>query len=344
MATVASHYLQAALACAERGGHNRQPLLARLGIGPEQLLQPRVPAEQMARLVQAVWVLLEDEFMGCTARPCKPGVFALMARQVLHQQTLEEMLRHGVEFYNLFSDDIAMQLRRRNGRAELEVVFSHSERDPDCFYREFWLLIWHRFSSWLIGHSIALQQVSFPYPPPAHQPELSDLFPCKHRFNQPSLKLSFSADYLDKSSVRTPRDLAHFLRDSPAGLMTIGDDELSYRARIRRDLLPPVKGVLRLPSFEVLAQGYGLSRQTLRRRLKSEASSYPQIKAEMRLDLAIEKLRIERLTIAEIALQLGFSESRAFTRAFRQWTGLSPSDFRGQISVAGVGVTPRATG
>ncbi|MFT5722395.1 MAG: AraC-like DNA-binding protein [Motiliproteus sp.] len=337
MATVAIHYLQVALACAERGGHDRQQLLAQLGIEPQQLRQPRVPAELMARLVQTVWLLLEDEFMGCTARPCKPGVFALMARHVLHQQTLEGMLRQGFEFYNLFSDDIAMQLRRRNGRAELEVVFSHPERDPDCFYREFWMLIWHRFSSWLIGHSIALQQVSFPYPPPAHRLELNDLFPCKHRFNQPSLKLSFNADYLDEGSVRTPRDLAHFLRDSPTGLMTISDDELSYRARIRRDLLPPVNGVLRLPSFEVLAQRYGLSGQTLRRRLNAEASSYPKIKDEMRLDLAIEKLRIERLPVAEIALQLGFSESRAFTRAFRQWTGLSPSDFRGQISAAGRG-------
>lgn len=336
MATVAIHYLNAALACAERGGHDRQRLLVQLGIAPQQLLQPRVPAEQMARLVRAVWELSGDEFMGCTAHPCKRGVFALMARHVLHYQTLEEMLQQGLEFYNLFSDDIGMRLRRRNRRAELEVVFSHPERDPDCFYREFWMVIWHRFSSWLIGRSIPLQQIHFPYPSPTHSRELNYLFPCAHRFNQPSLKFSFSADYLDEPSVRTPRDLAHFLRDSPAGLMTIGDDELSYRARIRRDLLHPVDGVLRLPSLERLAQGYGLSGQTLRRRLKGEGCSYPQIKDEIRLDLAIEKLRIERVPVAEIALQLGFSESRAFTRAFRHWTGLSPSEYR-QRGVAPAG-------
>jgi AraC-like DNA-binding protein len=328
MATVAIHYLNAALACAERRGHDRQHLCVRLGIDSQLLLQARAPAEQMARVVQAIWLLLDDEFMGCTKYPCKRGVFALMARHVLHYPTLEQMLRQGIDFYNLFSDDISMRLSRGDYYAELEVMFRYPEQDPDCFYREFWLVIWHRFSSWLIGRSIPLQQVCFPYSAPAHSSELAFLFPCEHRFNQSCLSFRFSSDYLDETGARTPRDLAHFLRDSPAGLMTISDDELSYRARIRRDLLHPAQAVLQLPSFENLAKGYGLSSQTLRRRLKGEGSSYPQIKDEIRLDLAIEKLRIRQLSVAEISAQLGFSESRAFTRAFRQWTGYSPSEYR----------------
>lgn len=328
MATVDIHYLKAALACAERSGHDRQQLMTQTGIAAEHLLQPRAPAELMARLVQRLWVLLDDEFMGCTGTPCKRGVFALMARHALHYETLEVMLQQGIELYNLFTDDISMHLGRAAAGAEFEVVFSHPELDPDYFYREFWLLIWHRFSSWLIGRSIPLLQISFPYPPPAHAAELKHLFPCPHRFNQSSLKFTFSADFLEYKSLRTQRDLAHFLRDSPVGLMTIADDELSYRARIRRDLLKPFKDELQLPTFESLASGYGLSAQTLRRRLKAEGCSYPQIKDQIRQDLAIERLRVQRLSVAEIARQLGFSESRAFTRAFRHWTGSSPSEYR----------------
>ncbi|MEH6472173.1 MAG: AraC family transcriptional regulator [Halopseudomonas sp.] len=328
MATVDVHYLKAALACAERAGYDPLRLLKQLEINPQQLSQPRAPAEQMARLVQAVWELSEDEFMGCTKQPCKRGVFAMMARYALHYETLEQILQQGIEFYNLFTDDISMQLNRRNKRAELEVVFYYPDQDPDYFYREFWLVIWHRFASWLIGRSIPLQQVSFPYPAPDHVSELKFLFPCSHRFNQSSLKFSFSTEFLAQASVRTQRDLSHFLRDSPAGLMTIADDEQSYRARIRRDLLHPLQEVLQLPSFEGLAQGYSLSSQTLRRRLKAEGCSYPQLKDEIRQDLAIEKLRVSQLPVAEIARQLGFSESRAFTRAFRHWTGFSPSEYR----------------
>ena len=37
-----------------------------------------------------------------------------------------------------------------------------------------------------------------------------------------------------------------------------------------------------------------------------------------------------RLDLAEIALLLGFSEQSAFTRAFRQWTGKAPAQWRKQ--------------
>ncbi|WP_421865576.1 AraC family transcriptional regulator [Motiliproteus sp.] len=328
MATVDIHYVQAALRCAERRGHAPEALLEQVGIWPQQLSQPRAPAAQMAALVQQVWALLDDEFMGCTVRPCKRGVFAMMTRHALHYDNLQAILQQGIEFYNLFTDDIQMHLKHRGELAEIEFCFVRPELDPDHFYREFWLVIWHRFASWVIGRGIRLQQVAFPYSRPAHSSELKYLFPCPHRFDQPMLKLSFHADYLTQERVRSQRDLAQFLRDSPRALMVLPDDNESYRARIRSRLLNQEAEQLQLPAFEQLAAEFGLSGQTLRRRLKAEGSSYPRIKDEVRQDLAIEKLRVLQLPVAEIAEQLGFSEARSFTRAFRQWTGYSPSEYR----------------
>lgn len=328
MATVDIHYVQAALRCAQRQGHLPEALLEQVGIWPQQLYQPRAPAAQMAALVQQIWALLDDEFMGCTANPCKRGVFAMMTRHALHYDNLQAILQQGIEFYNLFTDDIQMHLKRRGELAEIEFWFADPALDPDHFYTEFWLVIWHRFASWVIGRRIRLEQVSFPYAIPPHSSELKYLFPCQHRFNQPMLKLSFRADYLAQERVRSQRDLAQFLRDSPRALMVLPDDKESYRARIRSRLLNQATDQLRLPPFEQLASEFGLSGQTLRRRLKDEGSSYPRIKDEVRQDLAIEKLRILQFPIAEIAAQLGFSEARSFTRAFRQWTGYSPSEYR----------------
>ena len=328
MATVDIHYVEAALRCAERAGYPRTPLLRRAGIAAPQLRQARAPTEQMAALVRQVWTLLDDEFMGCAVAPCKRGVFALMGRHVIHYDNLQAILQQGVEFYNLFTDAIRMRLVRRGAVAELEVEFRQPLRDPDYFYREFWLVIWHRFASWVIGRTIVLQQVDFPYPRPAHGAELKYLFPCPLRFDQRCLKLSFSSDYLAAVRVRSQRDLAQFLRDSPAALMVLPDDEHSYRSRIRSRLLNQPERPLQLPPFEQLAKDLGMSGQTLRRRLKAEGSSYPRIKDEVRQDLAIEKLRQLEIPVAEIALELGFSESRSFTRAFKCWTGFSPSDYR----------------
>ncbi len=329
MATVDIHYVNAVLHCAERQGRSVAELLAEVGISPKLLQQPRsrVHADQMTRLVQRVWSQLGDEFMGCTESPCRSGAFAFMAHHALHYDSLEAVLEQGIAFYNLFTDDILMRLIRRGDRVDLEVEFARPEFDPQHFYQEFWLVIWHRFASWVVGKKIPLDQVSFSYDKPVNARELKDLFPCRHLFNRSCLKLSFSRDYLGLAPVRTQRDLSHFLKHSPADLITIPGDEQSYRASIRSMLLKQENDVLQCPAFEQLAVRFHVSAQTLRRRLKREGSSYPQIKDEIRRDLAIEKLVSQKLAVAEVARTLGFSESRSFTRAFKHWTGKTPTTY-----------------
>ncbi|MEC8428056.1 MAG: AraC family transcriptional regulator, partial [Pseudomonadota bacterium] len=52
------------------------------------------------------------------------------------------------------------------------------------------------------------------------------------------------------------------------------------------------------------------------------------IKDSLRRDIAIDKLVNENLSIAEIGQILGFVEPASFTRAFKQWTGVSPAEYR----------------
>ncbi|MEH6649737.1 MAG: AraC family transcriptional regulator [Motiliproteus sp.] len=329
MATVDIHYVDAVLQCAVRHGKSSARLMAEVGISQETLQQPGAVAheDQMTRLVQLVWAELGDEFMGCTEHPCKPGAFAFMARHVLRYETLRAVLEQGIVFYNLFTDDLRMRLHQRGGVIELEVVFTRPELDPQHFYQEFWLVIWHRFMSWVIGKPIPLNQVGFSYPKPINHRELKLLFPCRHRFNRPCMKLSFSAALLALPPVRTQRELSRFLKNSPADLITIPGEEASYRARIRSGLLHQGAEILLCPSFDALAEQFNVSSQTLRRKLNSEGTSYPRIKDEIRRDLAIEKLVSQKQSVTEVARLLGFSEPRSFSRAFKSWTGLTPSAY-----------------
>ncbi len=278
------------------------------------------------------WILrlrqnLNDEFLGCTNQPCKLGMFPFMARHVLHYKSLENMLEQGISFYNLVTDDLQMKLLRSGDFAELAFTFPHPERDPQHFFLEFWLIIWHRFSSWLIDVKIPLSLVCFTHPKPAHYQEAKLLFACRHSFNRPVVKLCFHAKYLDLPCVRTKKELTRFLRDSPADLITIPGSEHSFKAKIRAILLHHESDTLYCPSFETLALNLSMSAQTLRRRLKVEGTSYPMIKDEIRRDLAIDYLQMSNRSITDISNALGFSEPRSFTRAFKHWTGVSPSKY-----------------
>ncbi|NQY88932.1 MAG: AraC family transcriptional regulator [Colwellia sp.] len=326
MAKVDIHYFREALNCAVRKGDDAAEILSTLGV---KILpnQQQVDGEQMTRLVQYVWANLNDEFLGCTNQPCKLGMFPFMAHHVFHYKSLEKMLEQGISFYNLVTDDIQMKLVRRGDFAELEFFFAHPEQDPNHFFLEFWLIIWHRFSSWLIDVKIPLSQVCFTHGKPSHWQEIKLLFSCRHSFNRPVVKLCFHAKYLDLPCVKTRKELTRFLRESPADLITIPGSEHSFKAKISAILIYHKSDILYCPSFETLALHLNMSAQTLRRRLKVEGTNYPMIKNEIRRDMAIDYLLKSDDSIADIANILGFSEPRSFTRAFKHWTGVSPSKY-----------------
>lgn len=82
------------------------------------------------------------------------------------------------------------------------------------------------------------------------------------------------------------------------------------------------------PDRAALASALGLSERTLQRRLAEEGSSYQHLLIDTRRQLAERHLQDADLPIAEIALLLGYSEPSVFFRAFRQWTGMTPGEYR----------------
>ena len=81
-------------------------------------------------------------------------------------------------------------------------------------------------------------------------------------------------------------------------------------------------------SIDRVAAELGLSRQTLYRRLKAEGATFEGLLEATRRKLAVRYLKRERLSVKAVAYRLGFSEPAAFSRAFKRWTGASPSTFR----------------
>jgi AraC-like DNA-binding protein len=82
--------------------------------------------------------------------------------------------------------------------------------------------------------------------------------------------------------------------------------------------------------IEEVARGLGFSRQTLYRRLKVEGATFEQVLDDLRRRLALRFIRDEGVTVKEAAYGLGFSDPAAFSRAFKRWTGASPSEQRGK--------------
>ncbi len=68
--------------------------------------------------------------------------------------------------------------------------------------------------------------------------------------------------------------------------------------------------------------------RTLNRRLCLQGPSFKALIEEIRYEIARQLLRDTRLGVTEIAAALDYSESSAFNRAFRRWSGTSPTAWR----------------
>ena len=83
-------------------------------------------------------------------------------------------------------------------------------------------------------------------------------------------------------------------------------------------------------SVDKVATAMHQSTRTLQRRLAERNLTWQHMLDNTRMQLARQYLNDRALSVAEIAVLLGFSEQSAFTRAFKRWTGQTPLSFRQQ--------------
>jgi AraC-like DNA-binding protein len=88
--------------------------------------------------------------------------------------------------------------------------------------------------------------------------------------------------------------------------------------------------------IERMAERLTLHPRTLQRRLHAEGQVFADIQARCRHDIAVVTLKEGRVDIEALSEQLGFSDRHSFTRAFRRWTGLAPSEYRRQHQAHGL--------
>jgi AraC-like DNA-binding protein len=86
------------------------------------------------------------------------------------------------------------------------------------------------------------------------------------------------------------------------------------------------------PTLTQVARKIAMKPRTLQRRLKDHGLDFKRLVAGTRRHFSQNYLRDRRHTLTEIAYLLGYSEVSAFNRAFRRWTGSTPSEYRSQAT------------
>ncbi len=176
------------------------------------------------------------------------------------------------------------------------------------------------------GVRIVPLEVHFQHTRPKSTAELDRFFACKLRFDQPDNAVMLAHDVLALPFKTAEPILGEYLTSSANDrLAQLGGNQFADEVRIA------VADGLRTGdlAIEVIARRLGTTPRSLQRRLRAENISYRELVDAVRHRRALELVQ-RGVAQDEIADALGFSEPRAFRRAFQRWTGgLLPSAIRG---------------
>ena len=170
-------------------------------------------------------------------------------------------------------------------------------------------------------------RVSFRHPRPADLRPYRALFPGSElEFSMPASALTFERLVIDLPMRGVDPSLGALLCDHAAQLLEKQRDRDPFLDGARRILGHELeRGHV---SAERLARLLRISARSLRRKLAERGTTYQALLDEMRVDLSCQLLRCTDDSIDAIAERLGFSDRSGFQRAFRRYTGQSPSAYR----------------
>ena len=312
----------------EHCGVDSRRVFAAAGVEEHFGIDPlrRLTHDQVARLFRTAAEVTGDPYFGLTvARFINASLMHVLGFGLLASSTLMDFCQRLQRYMALVSQRARTEVVTSNSTAILRsiptVAISSEEQDA-------WLGALYRLMRQLRGEGfrpIALE-LMHPMPVPGAQPYL-EFFGAPVRFDCEAVSLIFARSDADAPLQGASPDLA-LVNDTLAASYLAKLDRSDVVANVRSrilELLPSGKC-----SKSRVAADLCLSPATLQQRLLERGTSFHAILNEVRKKLACGYLRQAGVSVTEITFLLGFTDVSNFTRAFKRWTGTSPTRFREQ--------------
>jgi AraC-like DNA-binding protein len=285
----------------------------------------RVPRER----VDALWeiaVRVAGPAVGVRfALEMPPGNAGVLEVVTQSAPSVEVSLGHVCRYWHLLNDGVDLALERVRSEVAL-TLRTRSTRPLAPAWIDLTVVALVVIGARSIVRPLPPKRVALPYPESRAVPELAAIASAPLSYDADALAIVFPAEILEQSLLAANAPLHDVARaHADAELARLRDDgDLPSRVRTAAEA--------RLESGDAtldrLAGALGLSARTLQRRLREHGTSLRAVLDEARRAIAMRELARGARNVTDVAFLLGFSETSAFDRAFRRWTGTTPAAYR----------------
>lgn len=263
-----------------------------------------------------------------------PCVFHALGYAMLSSATLHQALARVVKYNKAVSNSNRLELKQNGNTIELTMVVeqyqeTHRPVIDDIGVEVYFTTLVH-IARQISGPNWAPKKVQFAFATPqTNADKLAQFFACELAYGQTRHCLVLDQASAEQMSISGNAEVAH-LHDK------MFDQFLSrtHPQHITNQLQHEIKSRLPLgtPSQSELAKHLGLSLRNMQRKLQQQGTCYKTLLEQVRRQQTMEYLEQAHLSITEIGYLVGFANVGNFNRAFKRWTGHSPSYYRSQLT------------
>ncbi len=329
MRTVASNYLLSYYQTCLEAGASADELLPLIHGGEAAMSTPdlRLPAEWVTNILAKTEQLTGNLAIGLLAgKGFRPSTFLDVGHAIMFCRSL----RHAI-LINRRYQIVTQQLGRSNIKIQGKqawLLWESSTQDPELARNvtDAVMASHAQFGRWLSWvHDKNIIEMHFRHKETSYANKYEELFECPIKFEQEQDAMVVDVEAIDMPLPQANEEMLTIVCQRLDRALLKIESKSSWRdmvsSRIKTSL---AQGV---PSLETIALQMTIGGRTLRRNLSNEFTSFSIVLQDTRREMCDQFLAQNRLSLAEIAEQLGYSQQSSFNRAFKNWYGETPKAY-----------------
>jgi AraC-like DNA-binding protein len=310
-------------------GKNPDPILAAAGLNRARLGNPEafVPSVVFGRLLEeAARQTGDDDFGLHFGERFNPKNIGPLAYVVINSPTISAAVENASRYLKVHNQAATTSMEVEGERVYLRYRITASGMETARQHNEYSMAVILNTARLVAGSNWAPREVHFAHPAPTEAHEHRRIFGAPVLFGCPTNALVVEREFLGRQVPAADAKLYQILQRYLENVLAEMPREDKLLAAMRKTIAEAMReGV---PTLKRIAKTLALSERSLERRLKERGMSFKKLMEDTRRRFAVNYLKDRDHTLTQIAFLLGYSEVSAFNRAFKRWTGVTPSKYR----------------
>jgi AraC-like DNA-binding protein len=287
----------------------------------------KIPAIKFYEAFQLAIKLTGDELLGLHAgQLLNPSNMGLLGYAMCNCATIKEALYLVLSSnaYGYGNDSIKFAISFDGKLLKMKLDFNDDiERIRPWieFTTAGWISHYHHLTNFKYKNCEVFREVALPFSSQGQAAEYERILGCRVLFNQKEAYILGSPQIFDQEIYTADRGSYLLFMDKLGLEARAGQFERDIQGLVKKYLPKQIK-------LEDVASYFNVSVSTIKRRLKERGTSFTEITADLKMEMAQKMLRNREAPLEEISCSLGYEGISAFSRAFKARHGITPTTFR----------------